>query len=134
MHMYIQTKKSNLRLAQLNFSHHFLPFQLNKYSNYNQLRLNYVTGTAVQKFRLSTLSLLSHLMDLCFSFMEADWLAPFWAVTGSSPMSWASWNSLLLMKLRPRVAVTFVITDVLSYINITVGTCYSCKRGKTVTS
>ncbi len=53
-------------------------------------------------------------MERCFSFMDADWL-PFWTVTGSSPMSWASWNSLLLIKLRPRVAVTFVITLVLSW-------------------
>lgn len=30
------------------------------------------------------------------------------------PIIWASWNSLLLMKFRPRVAVTFDITEVVS--------------------
>jgi hypothetical protein len=48
--------------------------------------------------------------------MEADWLLPPFCgpIDESRPMSCASWNSLLLMKFLPRVAVTLVITDVLS--------------------
>lgn len=53
-------------------------------------------------------------MDRCFSLVTAavsPFKVPFW---GSIPINWASWNSLLLMKFLPRVAVTLVMTEVLS--------------------
>ncbi len=53
-------------------------------------------------------------IDLCFSLLDGAVIVSAVA-TGSSPISWASWNSLLRMKFRPNVAVTFVITDVVSF-------------------
>ena len=54
------------------------------------------------------------LMDLCFSLLDGTSLVSALAL-GSKPIIWASWNSLLRMKFLPSVAVTLVITDVVSF-------------------